>query len=160
MTKRILCGILAASMLALPVTAAARQSYDFSDIKEPNLKLPFTVTNIETTGEWNTLRHIYHVSESYDVVIKKLGSMFDKKQPLGELIIMGLTKQSTQEMHQMIVGFQNEHHYVQITPEGSGTMLSMEAAPVSYVTGVYDISIYGFTMPDGTIISAIPGNEE
>ena len=160
MTKRILCGILAASVLAMPVTAIAKQSFDFSDTKEPYLQLPFTVTNVEVSGEWESLRHVYHVSESYEKVIQKLASMFDKKQTLGEQVIMGLTKQTGQEMYQMIVGFQNEHHYAQITPEGSGTMISLEATPVSYVTGVYDISIYGFTMPDGTIIASIPAAEE
>ena len=160
MTKRIIGALFAACLLAVPVTSMAKQSYDFSDIIEPSLQLPFTVTNVESTGEWNTLKHIYHVTESYDKVIKKLTDMFDKKQTLGELVIMGLTKQSSLEMYQLIVGFQNEHHYAQITPEGSGTMITYEAAPVSYVTGVYDIAIYGFTMPDGTIISAVPQAEE
>ena len=160
MTKRIVCALFAACLFALPATSLARQTCDFSDIEEPFLNFPFTVTSIEKTGEYNTLRHIYHVSESYDAVIKKLNDMFDKGKPLGEHIIMGLTKQLTSEMYQMIVGFQNEHHYVQITPEGSGTMLSVEAAPTSYVSGVYDIATYGFTLPDGNIVSAATAADE
>ena len=160
MTKRIVCALFAACLLALPATSLARQTCDFSDIEEPFLTLPFTVTNIEKTGEYNTLRHIYHVTESYDAVINKLVELFNKKKPLGNHLIMGLTKQSSSEMYQMIVRYQNEHHYVQITPEGSGAMLSVEAAPSSYVTGVYDIAIYGFTLPDGTTISAVTAADE
>ncbi|MBO4349800.1 MAG: hypothetical protein J6A01_02505 [Proteobacteria bacterium] len=160
MTKRIISAVFAACLLAVPLTSMAKQTYDFSDIHEPYLQLPFTVTNVEVTGEWNTLKHIYHVTESYDKVIKKLADMYDKKQTLGDQIIMGLTKQTSIEMYQMIVGFQNEHHYAQITPEGSGTMITFEAAPVSYVSGVFDVAVYGFTMPDGTIISAISAAEE
>ena len=160
MFRHMICGVVAACLLILPITSMAKQTCDFSDINEPYLQLPFTVTNVEVTGEWETLKHIYHVSEAYDKVIKKIASMYDKQQSMGEWVIMGLTKQSSTEMYQLIVGFQNEHHYAQITPEGSGTKIVFEAAPVSYTTGVYDIAIYGFTMPDGTIISAIPAADE
>ncbi len=160
MTKRIIRAVFAACLLAVPFTSMAKQTYDFSDINEPKLQLPFTVTNVETTGEWNTLKHIYHLSDAYDKVISKLEEMYSKKQPLGDLVIMGVTKQTGSEMYQMIVAYQNEHHYAQITPEGSGAKITLEAAPVSYVTGVFDIAIYGFTMPDGTIISAVSAAEE
>lgn len=150
-----------AVLLALfPAVVHAEQPSDFSDISTPSLELPFTVTQVETTGEWTLMRHNYDVAESYDKVLETLRSMFDAKQRVGIYTIMGITEQSGETMTQVILAYRNEHHYVQITPKGAGASLSFEAAPASYVTGAFDAAIYGFTLPDGSEISTVLWNEE
>ncbi|MBO5753534.1 MAG: hypothetical protein J6S69_07570 [Proteobacteria bacterium] len=154
MKRRIFGLVLAACMLAVPTVASADVSYDFSDVMQPFLKLPFEVVSVEVTGEGTSMQHVYHLAESYDVMTKKLLDMYQKKQTIDKYFILGVTPQSTQEMYQVTIGYQNEHHYVQVTPDGSGCKFSVEAMPTSYVSGVYDVAIYGFRMPDGSVASA------
>ncbi|MBQ1925160.1 MAG: hypothetical protein II180_03460 [Proteobacteria bacterium] len=160
MMKRFLAAILACAVFALPIQAFAKQSYDFSDIVAPSLKLPFNVTNVEISGEFFTTTHIYHVSDSYDSVIKKLFDMYEKKEKISGFSVMGVTQQTQMEAYQLVLGYQNEHHYVLISPEGSGTVLSYEAMPSSYQTGVYDAVGYGFILSDGSTSNLYIGREE
>ena len=78
--------------------------------------------------------------------------MFDKKQRIGIFYVLGLTKQTEPNTHSLMLGYNNEHHYVKIQAEGSGTVITYETAPASYVSGVYDVAIYGYHMPDGGAI--------
>lgn len=146
--------VLAACMLAVPAVSYADVSCDFSDVMEPFLKLPFDVVSVEVTGEGTGMHHVYHLAQSYDEIVKKLFDMYHKKESIDHYIILGVTPQTTQEMHQVTIGYQNEHHYVQVTPEGSGCRFAVEAMPTSYVSGRYDVAIYGFRMPDGSVASA------
>ena len=151
--RRILSTLcLGLALSAIPVTLSfAENPYDFSDLESTRLDLPFKVTSM--TYDPNIVnmygRQIYHVTESYDAVVKKLGTMYDKKQRIGVFYILGLTKQTVSNSHQCILGYNNEHHYMTIESEGSGAVLIYETAPASYVSGVYDAAIYGFHMPDG-----------
>lgn len=158
LTPAIFLFILA--LLALPFSAMAKQSYDFSDVEQPFLTLPFEVVNVDVSGETPLVMHNYHIAESYDAVIKKLSTMYDKKTQMSNYFVIGMTKQSGTEEYQVIIAFQNEHHYVTVKPEGSGTLFAVKARPVSYVTGVYPVAIYGFTMPDGNNVSAVKMTEE
>ena len=137
------------SMFCLPFTAMAKQSYDFSDVEQPFLTFPFEVVSVDVSGEAPKVLHNYHIAASFDDVINKFSTMYDKKQTISEYFIIGMTKQSGVQMYQIILAYQNEHHYAQVQPDGSGTLISVEATPVSYVTGIYPIAVYGFTMPDG-----------
>ena len=100
-------------------------------------------------------KQVYYLSDSYDSVIKKLSSMYDKKQTIGYFYINGLTKQTVETMYQLQLAYKNEHHYAQIRPEGSGCTITFEIRPVSYITGVYDPAIYGFHMPDGGAVMSV-----
>lgn len=156
MMRKILTGwCLAVALVAMPAAGFAEYSCDFSDLESNRLDLPFTVTSM--TYEANAAnifgKQIYHISESYDKVIKKLGTMYDKQQRIGIFYILGLNKQNEPNTHSLMIGYNNEHHYATIRAEGSGTVLIYETAPVSYVTGVYDAAIYGYHMPDGGAIS-------
>ncbi len=161
--RKILTGLcLAAALVAVPTVGFAEYPYDFSDLANNRLDLPFTVTSM--TYEANTEnmfgKQIYHVSESYDKVIKKLVSMYEKKQRIGIFYLLGLTKQTAPNTHSMMIGYNNEHHYVTIQAEGSGTVFIYETAPASYVTGVYDAAIYGYHMPDGGAIFTTVNSDE
>ena len=154
MKNRVLGAILAAFMLAVPTVGFADVSYDFSDVMQPFLKLPFEVVNVEVVGESTSMRHVYHLSASYETMTKKLIAMYQNKERIDKYMILGVTPQTSQEMYQVTIGYENEHHYVQVTPEGSGCKFSVEALPTSYVSGVYDVAIYGFRMPNGSTVSA------
>ena len=158
--KRFLAAILACAVLAMPVSAFAKQSYDFSDIVTPFIKWPFNIINVEMTGEFFTTMHIYHASDSYDDVIKKLFEMYNKKEKISGYSIMGVTEQTQSQSYQRVIGYQNEHHYITIAPEGSGTIFSFEAMPSSYMTGVYDATGYGFILPDGSFANLYQAKEE
>ncbi|MBR4985563.1 MAG: hypothetical protein IKY83_07485 [Proteobacteria bacterium] len=160
MMKRLMAAILACTMIALPVSAFAKQSYDFSDIATPFIKWPFNVVNVEITGEFFTMHHIYHVTESYETVIKKLTEIYEKNEKIGNYKIMGLTPQTQSESHRLVIGYQNEHHYINISPEGSGSVLAFEAMPSSYMTGIYDATGYGFLLSDGTTANLYQAKEE
>lgn len=144
----------------LPLSGMAKQSYDLSDVNEPFLSLPFEVVSVDVSGEGAKTRHNYHISAEYDKVIKKLSTMHEKKQRINDYFVFGMTKQSGSEMYQIILAFQNEHHYVQVTPEGSGTLFSMEAFPSSYLSGVFPVAIYGFILPDGTVSPSVKKTDE
>ncbi len=152
--------VLAAALLIYPINAMSKQSYDFSDVEQPFLTLPFEVISVDVSGQAPEVHHNYHLAESYDKVIDKLVQMYEKKTPISNYFVIGVTKQSNTQMHQVILAYQNEHHYVQVTPEGSGTLFSLQAVPVSYVTGVFPIAAYGFTMPDGGMVSVDKRTEE
>ena len=161
--RKILTGLcLAAALVALPAVGFAEYPYDFSDLANNRLDLPFTVTSM--TYEANTVnmfgKQIYHVTESYDKVIKKLGTMYDKQQRIGIFYILGLSKQTTPNTHSLMIGYNNEHHYVTIQAEGSGTVFIYETAPASYVSGVYDAAIYGYHLPDGGAILTTINSDE
>ena len=158
--RQVLCALaMVSALVCLPATSMAKQSFDFSDIAEPFITLPFNVINTEVTGEFSETHHIFHLSDSMDKVIKKLSDMYDKKQTLGKHYILGITVQ-LDKTYQVVIGYQNEHHYVTVKPEGSGCVFDLHAMPFSYVTGVYPIAIYGFTMPDGTVVSAEKFSDE
>lgn len=153
--RKILTGLcFAAAIVAAPAVGFAEYPYDFSDLETSWLDLPFTITS--KTYEPNAVnlfgKQIYHIAESYDKVIKKLSTMFDKKQRIGIFYIIGLTKQPKPNTHSLVIGYNNEHHYVMVQAEGSGTLITYETAPASYLTGVYDAAIYGYHMPDGGAI--------
>ncbi len=158
--KRLLTGLLlSTALMCVPVSVMANQAYDFSDIYEPFFTLPFNVTSTEVTGTYEDTHHYFHIAESMDKVVKKLGTMYDKKQKLGEYFIMGITEQYN-HTYQIVIGLRNEHHYVMLSEEGSGCLFDMKAMPNSYITGVYPISVYGFSMPDGTMVSVDKFTEE
>ena len=139
--------------MATPAMADVVQNYDFSDVAQPFMNMPFNVTRVDTTGEYNMAKHIYHISDSFDNVIKKLKTTFEKGQKFGDFIPMGLSKQQSGE-YQILFGYRNEHHLAMVRPEGNGCVIEVEAFPVSFISGIYDISIYGYSMPDGTVVSA------
>ena len=64
--------------MATPAMADVVQNYDFSDVAQPFMNMPFNVTRVDTTGEYNMAKHIYHISDSFDNVIKKLKTTFEK----------------------------------------------------------------------------------
>lgn len=160
MKSRLFGIALAACMLALPVMGHANPTYDFSDVAKPFLTLPFEVVNVEVVGEGATIKHVYHLADSYDSVTKKLIDMFNRHSLIGNYVIMGVTEQTVSEMYQTILAINNEHYYAQITPEGAGCAFALEAMPKSYVSGVYDAVIYGFRMPNGETVSAELANQE
>ena len=160
MKKLLLPFLIGIAMAAPQIAAADEPRCDFSDTQQPFLNLPFKVTNVEVTGEWTDMRHNYYLADSYDKVLKQIHKLFDSKGVLDKYVIMGITPQTGQEMTQIILAYHNEHFYVQISPNGAGTLFSLEARPISYVTGVYDVSIYGFVLPDGTEISTDTMTEE
>ena len=64
-----------------------------------------------------------------------------------------VSKQQSGE-YQILFGYRNEHHMAMVRSEGNGCVIEVEAFPVSFISGIYDISIYGYSMPDGTVVSA------
>lgn len=145
--------VAAFMMWADPAMAQPVQTYDFSDVMQPFMTLPFNVLRIETTGEYNFTKHIYHLSDDFDVVVRKLNAMFEKGEKLSGFIPMGMTRQ-LDGSYQIMFGYRNEHHFAMVRPESTGCLIEVEAFPSSMLSGVYDISIYGYTMPDDSTISA------
>ena len=152
--------MLVAALSGIPADAFADRSYDFSDLNSFRLELPFNVTNFEENGSGMERVQIYYLSDSYDSVIKKLSSMYDKKQTVGKFYVNGLTKQTAETMYMLQLAYNNEHHYAKIRPNGSGSTIEFEIVPVSYISGVYDTAIYGFHMPDGGGVLPLKYNEE
>lgn len=144
--------LMFAAALATPAMADVVQNYDFSDVAQPFMDMPFNVTRVDTTGEYNEAKHIYHISDSFDTVVNALKVTFEKGEKFGNFIPMGLTKQQSGE-YQILFGYRNEHHMAMVRPEGSGCVIEVDAFPVSFVSGVYDISIYGYQMPDGSVVA-------
>ena len=153
--KRFIALAFAAAVVCAPSMAFADRAYDFSDLTDFRLELPFDVTNVQINGTGMEAKQVYYLSDSYDSVIKKLSSMYDKKQTIGYFYVNGLTKQTVETMYQLQLAYKNEHHYAQIRPEGSGCTITFEIRPVSYITGVYDPAIYGFHMPDGGAVMSV-----
>ena len=60
----------------------------------------------------------------------------------------------------LLFGRRNEHFQAMISPENGGSVIKVPAMPVSYISGVYDIAAYGYTMPDGTAVSIDKFDEE
>lgn len=147
--KHFIALAFAAAIISVPSMAFADRAYDFSDLASFRLELPFKVTNVEVNGSGMESKQIYYLADSYDSVIKKLSSMYDKKQTVGVFYVNGLTKQTVETMYQLQLAYKNEHHYAQIRPNGSGCTITFEIRPVSYVSGVYEHAIYSFHMPDG-----------
>ncbi len=158
--KKLASVLFFLAFMCLPMSGMAKQSYDLSDVSEPFLSLPFDVVSVDVSGEGAETRHNYHISVSYDQVIKKLKTMLDKKQKINDFYVFGMTKQTGSEKYQVILAYQNEHHYVHVTPEGSGTLFSIAAFPSSYLTGVFPVAIYGFILPDGSVSQSVKSIDE
>ena len=152
--------MLTLSVAGLPTVAFADRAYDFSDLTSFRLELPFNVTNVEENGSGMERVQTYYLTDSYDAVVKKLAAMYDKNQPVGKFYVNGLTQQSSETMHLLQLAYNNEHHYAKIRPNGSGSTIEFEIAPVSYVLGVYDAAAYGFHMPDGGTVLPMLYSEE
>ena len=153
MRKAVL--LAGALMLCVPSVSFADRAYDFSDLESFRLELPFNVLDVQTTGTGMERKQVYRLSDSYDAVVKKLATMHDKQETVGQFYVLGLTQQTVETAYQLMLGYKNEHHYAQIRPDGSGCSITFEIRPISYVSGVYDPALYGFHMPDGGGVMAV-----
>lgn len=151
--------VLGAVSCAAPAFAQPVQSYDFSDIGQPFMDMPFKVLRIETAGAGTGAKHIYRIADPFDKVVAKLKTMFEKGDPLSGFLPMGLSKQQNGE-YQIIFGLRNEHHMAMVRPDGEGCAIEVDAFPVSFISGVYDIAIYGYSLYDDTTVSADKYSEE
>ena len=160
MKKVLMCLLASTLWLTAPVAAMADMNYDFSDTFEPFVRWPFHVNNVEVVGEFPDADHLYHVTESIENVADKLSSIFQKNQQIGgTFYIIGISKQLSGE-YMLLFGRRNEHFQAMISPENGGSVIKVPAMPVSYISGVYDIAAYGYTMPDGTAVSIDKFDEE
>lgn len=154
------CAVAAVTLLSFSGLSMAEQNYDFSDIKAPFITWPFEVVNVDISGEYSEMHHIYHVADSVSHVIEVLGQMFDKKQAIGKYLVMGITAQPEPDTYQVLLGYHNEHHYITIRADGSNTIIDFAAMPSSYISGAMPMAVYGFSMPDGATASVDQFTEE
>ncbi|MCL2326346.1 MAG: hypothetical protein FWC40_07640 [Proteobacteria bacterium] len=132
--------------------ARADRPFDFSDIRRPIIKWPFSVISFEIVGEAHETKHIVRVSEAFSAVETRLSRAIDRSEPFGDFLMMGMSPIPGTKGYQLILAYNNEHHYVQVTPDGAGTLFTVEAMPTSYVSGVYDVAAYGFRLYGGGVL--------
>ena len=149
--KLLTCVLSAVWFLGLSAVgtgiALADRPYDLSDITKSFIDWPYKVVSFEVSGDSYNMTHIVRFDVAYNQVLKDFLSAYQTKKPFGNFQLMGVTE--NKDGFRCILAYNNEHHYVDVSPSGSGTVAVVQAMPSSYITGIYDVAAYGFRMPDG-----------
>lgn len=124
------------------------------------MQYPFKVIEYSTYKDEYSSYQVTRVAESYEKVLQFFKNSLDKQKPIGVYVVMGLSKDGKAEAHNTVLAYNNEHNYLEIRPHGSGTQLKLKATPNSYVSGHYVVSIFGYRLPDETVIPAGERNED
>ena len=144
----VLCALCAVGLSAVTMNAAwADRPYDLSDISKSFIEWPYEVVSFEVNGESYNMTHIVRFDVAYDKVFKDFLAAYQAKKKFGNFQLIGVTENKTG--FRCILAYNNEHHYIDISASGSGTIAVVQAMPSSYVTGAFDVAAYGFRMPDG-----------
>lgn len=164
--KRYSWGIRAVFMTFLAVTPLcfcgsgyAEQAYDFGDIAQPFLSLPFNGVSVEVAGTDVEVRHIYHIAQPFDEVVEAFLQRIKRGEAFDGFEIMGFTKQQDGS-YMLYLAKRNEHHGASLVPTGSGCDLIVNGMASSFLSGAFDIAVYGYVMPDGSEISIDKFDEE
>lgn len=147
----VLSALWLAGMSVVGATEAfADRPYDLSDVADAFIEWPYAVVSFEVNGESYNMTHVVRFDVSYDQVLKDFLSAYQTKQKFGKFQLIGVTE--NKNGFRCILASNNEHHYVDISPSGSGTVATVQAMPSSYISGVFDVAAYGFRMPDGGLL--------
>lgn len=140
---------LIAACLSFASPALAERSYDFSDTDIPTLDLPYKVTRIENTGTGFRKQFIYHVDQNFESLKKSLDSDYARGRKFGKYALMGISRSANGDTMNVVIGYKNEHYYLNIEASGSGSTFTYDSIASSYISGVFDLAAFGFRMPDG-----------
>ncbi len=147
--QRALVFFLFGSLLFLPAVAAAQAPTDFSDAERPLMQWPFQTLSyhVETDG-LNIYQHT-RIAESPDQVFIYAREVLSNRGSIGGLTVTGVSQGAEPGFYHIALGTDNVRHYVQVKPDGAGTLLIVKATPFAIVSGFYKRALFGYRLGDG-----------
>lgn len=143
----------AAMSMSSAQSAYADRPYDLSDVFQGSfIEWPFEVSSFEAVGESYTTKHNVRFAVPYQEVLAWFQNAIKKNVKVGKFFVMGVTETPNRDGFQLILALNNEHHFIDITSDGAGTIAVVQAMPSSYISGTFDPACFGFRMPDGGTI--------